>query len=122
MRASVPGGNLAIVHSAFMRFRPIVLSYPRAQCNTTFENKFATPYCWGAIVWYRLITDEAKEGEMKIRIILSNLGGEMDRQTIEAREPEHGAERTSIDIIQALKAWTLAPGDTITIQEVGYKS
>jgi hypothetical protein len=55
---------------------------------------------------------------MKIRIILSNSGGEMDRQTIEWDQMSDS--ELSADIHQAMKAWTLAPGDTITIKEVGY--
>ena len=60
---------------------------------------------------------------MHIHIILSNsYGDELDRQTIETNAPVAGADRTSIDIHEALKAWELAPGDTITIKEVGYAS
>lgn len=55
---------------------------------------------------------------MKIQIILTGTGGELDRQTIEVSAPVAGADRTSIDIHEALKAWELAPGDTITIVEV----
>lgn len=55
---------------------------------------------------------------MKIEIILLGAGGVLDRQTIEVKAPVAGADRTSIDIHEALKAWELAPGDTITIREV----
>jgi hypothetical protein len=57
---------------------------------------------------------------MKIRIILSNSGGELDRQVIEANE--NASTDLSDSIYDAIKAWPLAPGDTITIKEVGYAS
>ena len=57
---------------------------------------------------------------MKIRIVLRNSGGELDRQVVEANE--NANTDVSDSIVDAIRAWTLAPGDTITIQEVGYKS
>ncbi len=52
----------------------------------------------------------------KIRITLSNVGGELDRQVIEFSEPVHEYE-VSRAILEALKCWTLAPGDVIRIGE-----
>jgi len=57
---------------------------------------------------------------MKIRIIHSRRNSfdreyELDRQTLD----EAGGETiNSENIIESLKAWTLAPGDTIKIVEV----
>jgi hypothetical protein len=58
---------------------------------------------------------------MKIRIILSNSGGEKDGQTVQIPDYEN-AEYISLCIRSALECWPLAPGDTITIKEVGYQS
>ena len=58
---------------------------------------------------------------MKVRIILCNSAGELDRQTIEINESannEIANNEISCEIIQALKCWTLAPGDSIEILEV----
>ncbi len=59
---------------------------------------------------------------MKVRIILSNPGGELDRQTIEVTnlhtERESADYEISCEIFRALACWTLAPGDTIKIEEV----
>ena len=57
---------------------------------------------------------------MKIQIVLNGLGGELDRQTIETRPPMIGskADADSDAILETMKAWTLAPGDTIKIVEV----
>ena len=55
---------------------------------------------------------------MKIRIILrGKYGSEMDRQDIDVRDDDDSAE-VSHEIIEAIEAWTLAPGDTIKIVEV----
>jgi hypothetical protein len=53
---------------------------------------------------------------MKVLITLIGPGGELDRQTIEA----NGAASTDVSdsIHDAMKAWTLSPGDTIKIVEV----
>ena len=48
---------------------------------------------------------------MKIRIILSYSYGEQDEQTIETSSVSNWGN--SAEIIEALKAWPLAPGDTI---------
>lgn len=55
---------------------------------------------------------------MKIRIILSNSGGELDRLTLDADDNDPAL--ASEQIRSGLEAWVLAPGDTITIKEVGY--
>jgi hypothetical protein len=54
---------------------------------------------------------------MKIRIMLIGPGGELDRQYLDLHEDDDSAE-ISTAIVAALEAWTLAPGDTITIKEV----
>lgn len=51
---------------------------------------------------------------MKIRIILSNNDGG-DQQVIDVRD-DNG--EMSHKIIEAIKAWSLVPGDTIKIVEV----
>ena len=67
-------------------------------------------------------TDEAKEGEMKVRIILSNFGGELDRQTIEINslhtQRESADAEISAAILDAIHCCPVAPGDTIKIEEV----
>ena len=58
---------------------------------------------------------EIEEGKvMKVLIILRGPGGELDRQTayVGTEQPD-----TSNDILEALKTWSLAPGDTIVIEE-----
>lgn len=46
-----------------------------------------------------------------VTVILSGLGGELARETIEVTY----AEDLSNDIVEAISGWTLAPGDTIQI-------
>ena len=53
---------------------------------------------------------------MKIEIVLTGTGGELDRQTIEVRDDDDSAE-ISHEIFAAIEAWVLSPGDTITIRE-----
>ncbi len=54
--------------------------------------------------------------DLTIQIILCGPGGELDRQTVQIFED--CGETISSHVIEALKAWTLAPGDIITIEEV----
>lgn len=49
----------------------------------------------------------------KVKISLSNIGGELDSQTV--RIDGDDADEFSAAIIEALKTWALAPGDTIEI-------
>jgi hypothetical protein len=53
---------------------------------------------------------------MKIQIVLNGTGGELDRQTIDVRDDDDSAE-ISHQILEAIEAWVLSPGDTITIKE-----
>jgi hypothetical protein len=53
--------------------------------------------------------------DLKIRITLSNSAVVLDSQTIQV--PEESADTLSSLVFEALKAWTLAPGDTIKIDE-----
>lgn len=53
---------------------------------------------------------------MQVQIILSGSGGELDRQTIDVGDND--SAEVSNDIMGAIEAWTLAPGDTIKIVEV----
>jgi hypothetical protein len=53
---------------------------------------------------------------MKIRIVLSNSGGELDRLTMDVRDDD--AVDVSEQIHGELDAWLLSPGDTIKIVEV----
>lgn len=54
--------------------------------------------------------------QMKIRIILSNSGGELDRLTMDVGDDDPA--EVSGHIHDELDAWQLAPGDTIKIVEV----
>lgn len=51
---------------------------------------------------------------MTITITLNNGGGELDRQSLNVDNEDDSAE-VSEQIFDALRAWVLAPGDTITI-------
>jgi hypothetical protein len=53
---------------------------------------------------------------MVIEIILTGKGGELDRQSIDVRSDDDPAE-ISHQIFEAIEAWVLAPGDTISIIE-----
>jgi hypothetical protein len=52
---------------------------------------------------------------MKIKIVLSGSGGELDRQTIDVRDDD--SAEVSEQIHDAMETWVLSPGDTITIIE-----
>lgn len=54
---------------------------------------------------------------MKVRIILSGAGGELDRQTIKVNDVNMRMKMGN-EIHEALRCWWLAPGDTIKIVEV----
>ena len=52
---------------------------------------------------------------MKIILTLNGSGGELDRQTIDVCDDD--ITEASEQIHEAMKAWVLAPGDTIKIVE-----
>jgi hypothetical protein len=54
---------------------------------------------------------------MKIRIVLCNSGGELDRQIIDVGDDD-GTTNISCEVKEAIETWTLRPGDTIKIVEV----
>jgi len=54
---------------------------------------------------------------MRIRLILCNSGGELDRLTMNVNADDDSAEVSQL-IHDELDAWVLAPGDTIKIVEV----
>lgn len=53
--------------------------------------------------------------DLTVDLVLYGRGGELDRQTVQVFED--CGETISSQLIEALKAWTLAPGDTIRIVE-----
>lgn len=61
---------------------------------------------------------------MKVRIILSGAGGELDRQTIDIDNLHTHSDSAATEIGSAIAnaiadfCWTLAPGDTIKIEEI----
>jgi hypothetical protein len=52
---------------------------------------------------------------MKIEIVLTSKAGELDRQTIDIDDDD--PDEISHEIFEAMEAWVLSPGDTITITE-----
>lgn len=53
---------------------------------------------------------------MKICIILTGRGGELDRQTIDVADDDMAEISNAIS--EAMETWVLSPGDTISITEV----
>ncbi len=54
---------------------------------------------------------------MRVLLILTGRGGELDRQTVTYNNEDDSAE-VSEHIHDAMRAWVLSPGDTIHIEEL----
>lgn len=56
---------------------------------------------------------------MRITVILSSHGGELERASVEVRDDDADTdERANLAIQNVIDGWVLSPGDTITIEEV----
>lgn len=58
------------------------------------------------------------ESQMKIAIILENIGGELDRAEVNVEESEDSDETVNLSIHEVIEDWILSVGDIIRVVEI----